>query len=187
MRWTSKPEWPPILVAALGGAIAVPFAPFVNATLKHMLVFVPTPIFYLLGIAMGAAISAVTWRIMMAGLIQLTEQGVTLYRYERTVSLPWSTIEEIDEQKQANGNWKARITTTGGTAHMMAFQRLPRADFQRMRRRITIPVLEAPKDQRLAIAKDRLAENKRDDLILTILRMYAVLIGVVAALLSWIL
>lgn len=185
MRWTTRPEWAPILVAALAGALAVPFVPLLNALLARTLLFVPTPVFALTGLAMGALAGLATWRLMMAGFVQLDARGITLVRYERNLFLPWTDLDAIEVDKGKEG--KATFVLRDGSRHEWGFVRTPRADFLRMRTRLADPVLVLPPEQREAAARELLEEHARDDLVLVILRVYAGLIGFMGVTLSCVL
>ncbi|MCO4745795.1 MAG: hypothetical protein KC912_13460 [Proteobacteria bacterium] len=176
MSWTSKPEWPPILLTAFGGALAVPLIPLFNALLRRLLVFVPTPVFGMLGVALGVVVSIVVWRVALAGFVQVTDRGIWLYRYERTVLLRWDKLDSVGEDGHGD-DWNATFTMQNGTVKTHAFTRYPRADHHRLRRVITDPVLMLPPQERKATIERVLEEQARDDLTLTALRIYAVLLG----------
>lgn len=186
MRWTSKPMWAPILLIALAGALAVPFVPFANLILRRILVFIPTPMFYISGTAMGVLVGLITWRLFFAGFVQCTRRGLRIRRYQPDLLLPWTELDTVDEDG-VKGDRKARFTMRDGTQHIVSYVRFPREDAHRMRRLIVDPILILPVNERLAAVEQILEKKSRDELILTILQVYAVLLGGVAVVLSWVL
>lgn len=183
MRWFSKPEWNFILVAALGGALAVPFIPLLNNVVKQTIPIIPAPLFWFSGAFMGVTVGLVTWRVMMAGIVVASEEGLTLIRYERNLLLPWTELDCVQLDAFENRS-KAKLIMRDSTEHSWNFLRTPKDDFLRMQRKIADPILMHPVEERRAAAAKVLDEHGRDDLILIILRVYAGLVGFMGVTLS---
>ncbi|TNE91923.1 MAG: hypothetical protein EP330_03710 [Deltaproteobacteria bacterium] len=183
MRWISKPEWGPILVVALAGALAVPFIPFVNLTAKSLLLFLPTSMFYFTGVAMSAVLALATWRLMMAGFIIADEKGIVLVKVEKNELLPWNELDIVGFEGPGK-DAKGRFTFVSGEQRSYAFLRTPRNEFMRLRTKIADPILMLPPEERASAAKQVIEENARDDLILIILRVYAGLLGFMGVMLA---
>lgn len=178
MRWTTRPEWGPILMGALAGALAVPFIPFMNYLLKNTLLFMPMACVALNGMILSVALGLITWRLMMAGFVEVNAKGVVLVRYQSNELLRWETLDRV-EFAGPGKNAKARFVTKDKQVVTWGFMRTPRQDFIRMRHKIVDPILELPADERGPRAVAVLEEQGRDDLIQTIIRVYAILLAFV--------
>jgi hypothetical protein len=172
MRWITRPEWGPILLGALAGALAVPFIPFVIHMLRSTLLFLPLFCIGINGLFLAAAIGLVTWRLMMAGFIEVNERGLVLVGYQRNEKVPWEQLSKVDfagPGKKA----KARFYLTDKRVIHWGFIRTPRQDFIRMQQRFLDPILSLAPGERRALATALLEEHARDDLVQTVIRVYA--------------
>ena len=182
MIWTSKPVWPPMMAVAVAGALGALFVPFLNIELKETFVIFPSFMFYGSGLALAGLLGFATWRGMMAGMVIVSGRGVHLFRWNRTVTIPWRKLANADERAYDDQTWP-EFQTVDGSKIKASYNRFGQADFHRMRTILTEPILNESPSERETRARALLEDYSRDQISLWIVRIYASLLALLAGIL----